>query len=325
MSSFLPSYLLFAFKTLTLVIAILFTFAGLLILSKNKGKFKKQLQIVELNKKFSDYKSSLHDLILDKPLLKAEKKKLKIAEKSVINRPRLFFIRFEGDIHAHESLPLQEKITALLLVATPKDEVLISIESGGGVVHGYGFCASQLARIRSANIPLTVIIDKVAASGGYMMAAVADKILAAPFAIIGSIGVITQIPNFHRLLKKNNIDFEQITAGQYKRTLTLFGENTEEAREKCQEDVNQVHHLFKQFILNYRPELDLSKVATGEYWFGTDALNLGLIDGLSTTEDHLMRLSEHKAIYEISYELKRPLIEKLSQSFAKLYSQWTTT
>ena len=147
---------------------------------------------------------------------------------------------------AHEVESLREEITAIISIANPsKDKVLIRLESGGGVVHGYGLAASQLQRIKSAGIPLSVAIDKVAASGGYMMACVADEILAAPFAIVGSIGVIAQIPNFNKILKKNDVEFEQITAGEFKRTLTLFGENTDKAREKFREEIEQTHDLFK--------------------------------------------------------------------------------
>ena len=108
----------------------------------------------------------------------------------------------------------------------------------------YGLAASQMQRIRDKKLKLTVCVDKVAASGGYMMAVVADKIIAAPFAVLGSIGVLAQVPNFHRLLKKHDVDFEMLTAGKYKRTLTMFGENTDKGREKFQEDIEDTHVLF---------------------------------------------------------------------------------
>jgi serine protease SohB len=208
----------------------------------------------------------------------------------------------------------------VLTLATPKDEVVVRVESGGGVVHGYGFAASQLARIKDANIPLTVCVDKVAASGGYMMAAVAHKIIAAPFAIVGSIGVLAQMPNFHRWLDKHGIDFEQHTAGDFKRTVTMFGKNTKQDREKLQEELEATHELFKRFITTYRPQVDLKKVATGEHWYGQQALDMKLVDVLQTSDDYLYQayVSEHP-IYQLKIPTKRGLLNKLMQNASVLF------
>ena len=188
------------------------------------------------------------------------------------------------------------------------------IKSHGGIVHSYGFAASELARLRQQNIPLTVIVDEIAASGGYMMASVANRIIAAPFAIIGSIGVIAQLPNFNRLLKKHNIEYEQIMAGEYKRTLTMFGENTEKGREKMQEEVNEIQVLFKHFISEYRPQLNVDKVATGEHWYGSQALQLNLVDALMTSDDYLLNASKNCDIYKVCYSVKKTLSEKISKT-----------
>ena len=190
-----------------------------------------------------------------------------------MKQQRVFVLNFDGDWKASAVNLFREEITAILCVAKPQDEVVVRLESSGGVVHGYGLAASELQRIKDHHIPLTIAVDKVAASGGYMMACVADKILAAPFAIIGSIGVLAQLPNFHRFLKKHDVDFEQITAGQYKRTLSLFGENTSDGRKKFQTEINEAHQLFKQFITEHRPQIDIDKLATGEYWFGQKPKN----------------------------------------------------
>ena len=198
----------------------------------------------------------------------------------------------------------------LLLADKTKDEVLVRLESGGGVVHGYGLGASQLNRLKEKQIPLTIAVDKVAASGGYMMACVADKIVAAPFAILGSIGVIAQIPNFNKVLKKHDVEFEQITAGEYKRTLTMFGENTDSGREKFKQDIEQVHHLFREHVLTARPSLNIEKVATGETWFGSDALELGLVDELKTSDDLL--LETDKQVYKVSFKTKKNLADKFA-------------
>ncbi|MEM7080593.1 MAG: protease SohB [Pseudomonadota bacterium] len=226
-------------------------------------------------------------------------------------KPRTFVLNFEGDVKASSVEFLRREISAVLTMAEPKDEVVACIESPGGMVHSYGLAASQLARVRGREIPLTVVVDKVAASGGYLMAAVANKILAAPFALIGSIGVVAQIPNVHRLLKKNDVDVEVLTAGKHKRTLTTFGENTEEGRAKFIEELEDVHTLFQSYVTENRPELDIATVATGEAWYGTRALELNLIDGISTSDEYLLEACERSDVFAISWiEHKKP-IDKL--------------
>ncbi len=207
---------------------------------------------------------------------------------------------------------LREEVTAVLAVAREGDEVLLKLESGGGMVHGYGLASSQLDRIKAAGLPLTISVDKVAASGGYMMACIADKIVSAPFAIVGSIGVIAQLPNFNKLLKKHDIEFEQLTAGEYKRTLTMFGENSDKAREKFKEELEETHGLFKDFIRDHRPALDLDKVATGEHWFGTQAHELGLVDEISTSDDLVVAACKDKTVLAIHYVQKKKLSDKLA-------------
>jgi serine protease SohB len=241
-----------------------------------------------------------------------EKKAKKEARNKAESEKRLFVLTFNGDLKASAAASLTEEVTAILTVATPEDEVLVRLYSAGGLVHAYGLASSQLQRIRDKQIPLTVAIDKVAASGGYMMACVANKIIAAPFAIVGSIGVVAQIPNFNRLLKKHDIDYELITAGKYKRTLTVFGENTEEAREKFRQEIDETHELFQAFIAENRPQVNLENVATGEHWYGSKALERNLVDCLMTSEDYLMQASTKKSIYEIKHMAKKSLAQKFS-------------
>ncbi len=315
----LYEYLLFTAKTFTILIGILIVFAGILaIAGKGKTHEKGKLEVKKLNKKYEHMQKMLRQEVLDKTdlkhLLKQEKKTKKLAKKLAEqpSRKRVFVIDFTGDIRATGVKALREEITAIIMVATPQDQVVVRLESPGGLVHAYGLASSELRRIRNQQIPLTVIIDKVAASGGYMMAAVADHILAAPFAVIGSIGVIVQLPNFNRLLKKNNVEFEQITAGQFKRTLTLFGENTRQGRQKLQEEVDETQELFKSFITENRPIVDIQQVATGEHWYGTQALKLKLIDEITTSDDYLLNASKDADVYEVSYTTKKGLMEKLS-------------
>ena len=265
-------------------------------------------------------KDTLNQEILSKKefkkSIKAEKKDKKQEKKTSREKTkkRIFVLNFKGDIKASAVDALREAITAILEVATTKDEVVARIESGGGTIHGYGLAASQLRRIRDRGIPLVTSIDKVAASGGYLMACVADHILAAPFSIVGSIGVIGQLPNFNKLLKKHDIEYEQAIAGEYKRTLSIFGENTDKGRRKFQETIEEAHKLFKDFITENRPALNIKKVATGEYWLGTQALKLGLVDELKTSDDYLLNASDKAQLYEISYSIPRKKLTKLASA-----------
>ncbi|TNF69966.1 MAG: protease SohB [Gammaproteobacteria bacterium] len=315
----LTDYVFFLAEVITLVIAILIVFAGIVaIAAKNKVRKKGQLHIKSLDEQYKETKKKIVTEVLPKSeikaLLKEDKRQKKAQSKKDEQKLRVFVLQFDGDIHASQVESLREEITAILSIATSDDEVVIKLTSPGGTVHGYGLAASQLERIRKANIPLTIIIDKVAASGGYMMASVADKILAAPFAIIGSIGVISQLPNFHRWLESRGIDFEQHTAGQFKRTLTVFGKNTQEGREKFKAELEEIHRLFKKHIQTFRAQLDVDKVATGEYWLGDDAYQLGLVDHISTSDDYLFGLfnTEGKSVYEVTYKQKQSAMKKIT-------------
>lgn len=247
-------------------------------------------------------------------------------ESQVESPQRMYVIDFDGDIHATGVDSLREEVTAILATANKGDEVMVRLESPGGLVHSYGLAASQLKRVRDAGLKLTIAVDQVAASGGYMMACVADELVAAPFAVVGSIGVVAEIPNFNRLLQKANIDYEQHTAGQYKRTLTMFGQNTTVAREKFKQELEETHQLFKTFIHENRPNLDLDKVATGEHWYGRQALELGLVDKILTSDDVILDALNSKDVYSIKYEIRKPLTERLSvnlyQAMDKFVLRW---
>ena len=343
---FISDYGLFLLKAITVVLAVLATVAGAIGLSmRNKlsaGR-DEQLEITSMNETYEAMHSALEGAVLspaemkaqakskkkkDKADAKADKKKAKQKAKSDAPshdesefKKRLYVLDFDGDIKASAVDELRQEITATLTLARKEDEVLVRVESGGGEVHSYGLAASQLQRLRDHDIPLTVSVDKVAASGGYLMACVADKIIAAPFSILGSIGVVAQIPNIHRILKKNDVDIEQLTAGEYKRTLTLLGENTDKARAKMQEELEEVHDQFKDFVTSRRPQLDVSKVATGEHWLGTRALELKLVDELITSDDYIMAQKESASIMELRIKKRKSLIEKLTSGSAKLFSR----
>lgn len=278
-----------------------------------------ELKVMHLNK---TQEQRRHDLMeatqgkaalkqLKKQMAKKTKQVLKAKAKSKNKSQQVFVLDFDGDIKATAVKHLREEISTLISTANKGDEVVVRLESGGGLVHGYGLAAAQLVRLKDAGLKLTVCVDKIAASGGYMMACVADNIVAAPFAIIGSIGVVSQLPNFHKWLKNHDVDYEMFTAGDYKRTVTVFGENDAADRAKYQEELEQTHQLFKHFVTTYRPALDVEKVATGEHWYGEDALNLKLVDSLQTSDSYILALMNNNEVYALHSRQKPTLAEKL--------------
>lgn len=315
---FLYEYGMFLAKAVTIVVALVAVIIVVLASTVKHKSDKGELRITNLSEELEELKHSLKEELLSKKQFKAYEKQLKADEKAKEKaaeedcKGKVFVIDFKGSIDAAEVASLREEISAILTIAEKGDEVVVNVESGGGMVHGYGLASSQLDRLRQAQIPLTICVDKVAASGGYMMACVANKVYAAPFAIVGSIGVVAQLPNFNRLLKKHEIDYEQHTAGDFKRTLTVFGENTDEGRQKFQQELEETHVLFKAFVSKYRPQLDLAKVATGEHWYGQQAIELGLIDAISTSDDVLMQLAGERTVYKLRYQVRKKLADKIA-------------
>lgn len=326
----LSEYGLFLAKIATVVIAIA-VIAVLIVNLTQRKRQRGEMRITRLSEQYKEMQEDMSLALLDghqqKQWHKAQKKKLKLEAKAAkakarqdhqeTTKPRVYVLDFKGSMDAHEVTSLREEVTAVLAVAKPQDQVVLRLESPGGVVHGYGLAASQLQRLREKQIPLTVAVDKVAASGGYMMACVADKIVAAPFAILGSIGVVAQIPNFNRFLKNKEIDIELHTAGQYKRTLTLLGENTEEGRQKFREDLNETHHLFKDFVKRMRPSLDIEQVATGEHWYGLQAQEKGLVDEVGTSDDLLLSLMEGRELVGVRYTQRKRMLDRFTNSAAE--------
>ncbi len=309
----------FAGSTLIIVVGIIAVMIVLFILIA-RANIRPELEITAINKSWKEAKNFLQAQILGKAelkrFLKSEKKEEKKSSKENEKHPqgRLFVIEFEGDIKASQVESLRREITAVLLVAEKGDEVLLKVESPGGVVHGYGLAASQIDRLKQKGLKVTISVDKVAASGGYMMACLGHEIIAAPFAILGSIGVLAQIPNIHKLLKKNDVDFLEVTAGEYKRTVSLLGEITDKGINKLNEQINETHDLFKNFVSEHRPQLDISAVATGEYWYGKQALEKKLIDRIQTSDDYILHAIDEKKVFRIRYKKKKSIQEKLAES-----------
>lgn len=337
---YLIEYGMFLAKTVTLVVALVLIIGAIANSSQKqmKGIKKGAIKVNRLNDHINDMRNTLRRKVLDKTamklLSKQEKKARKEEQKArkaeakqqlagedtaeVERKPRVYVLSFKGNIPADAVDSLREEITAVLSLAEPRDQVLLRLESPGGMVHAYGLASSQLMRIKNKGIPLTICVDKVAASGGYMMACLADKLMSAPFAIIGSIGVLVQLPNFNRVLKKHDVDFEQISAGEFKRTLSTFGEITEQGRDKVQEDVETIHHLFKTWVKDNRPSVDIDKIATGETWVGTLAKERYMVDEIKTSDECIVEACETADVFEVEYETPKSLQDKFGRAFATM-------
>jgi serine protease SohB len=316
-TDFLAAYGLFLAQLATFVLLVIVTVV--LIAATRRRGHAEGLVVEHMNRRFEDSADELKVIVEGKARFKKEakarskqrKREEKARAKEESPKPRLFVLDFKGDLRASAAASLREEVSAIVRVARPQDRVLVRLENSGGTVHEHGFAASQLTRLKSHGLTLLVAVDKVAASGGYLMACVADRLIAAPFAIVGSIGVLAQLPNFHRLLEDKGIDFEQIMAGRYKRTVTMFGKNTEEGRAKLQQEVEDIHELFKSQIRGHRPQVDLDRVATGEHWYGIRALELKLVDELRTSDDFLLEAAKDHELYHLAYKRRRTWQERI--------------
>ncbi len=340
---FLFEYGLFLAKCLTVLVSLIIVIVFVLgSTQRNQPAQQGDLEVKNINEAVKEISQSLTRSMLNpvqqKAQQKADKKRLKQEEKSRKKQlkregedatdpsanPRVFVLEFDGDVQASAVDSLREEVSAVLSVAQPDDEVIVKLESPGGVVHGYGLAASQLQRVKAKSIKLTVAVDKVAASGGYMMACIADKIIAAPFALLGSIGVVAQIPNFHRFLKNKEVDVEVLTAGEYKRTLTLLGENTESGKQKFIEELEDVHALFKEFVSENRPQVQIEEVSTGEAWYGKRALDVMLVDELMTSDEYIINKCEECEVFSVKFKQALNRWQKIVQKMQLLKSQWHT-
>ena len=322
MGQFIFEYGIFLAKAVTVVVSV----GAILILVvgfSRRSPAQFGLTVEKLNDKYREMTHVLQHAVMKKSAWKQyakdEKKERKHEKKDGAkedeHRKRLFVLDFKGDIRATAVKDLREEISAVVSVAKATDEVVLRLENPGGTVHEHGLAASQLMRIKDSGIPLTVIVDKVAASGGYLMACIADRIVAAPFAVIGSIGVLAQIPNFNRALASRGVDFEQVTAGKYKRTVTMFGKNSDEDRAKLKEELEEVHFLFKDLVAKQRPNLDVEAVSTGEHWYGTRALEIGLVDTLGSSDDYLMSAANEADIYHVAFRGKQSMQDRIFSAF----------
>ena len=354
MLDFLYEYGLFLAKVVTFCVAAIVVIGFLVMAGQNRRQLSKagHIEVRNLNEEFEDMTDTLDHAMMDKfqfkQLRKSQEKADKLqtkqdkadakkqakqikAEGSAVTseeevpaaKKRTFVLDFDGDVKASAVEFLRHEISAIISVAKVTDEIIVRLDSSGGMVHTYGLAASQLGRINTANIPLTICVDQIAASGGYMMACMANHITAAPFALVGSIGVVAEVPNVHRLLKKHSIDVEVLTAGEHKRSLTIMGENTRKGRDKFVEDLQQTHGLFKSWVKQQRPQLDLDKVANGDVWYGQQAIEMGLVDAVGTSDEVLQEAVKESDVLLIEYVAKKTIGEKFGIAAATSLSLFT--
>ena len=316
----------FTARSFIVFLTVVASTAAMVMLIRRRGFSSRPsgwLEVKNLNERFDNLRDGLQFGMTKgraslKLLRKRRKAETKADEAAPTTKPTVYVVDFDGDVLATATSGLREEVTAIVGVAKPEDEVVVRLESGGGAVPHYGLAAAQLARLKDKQVKVTVCIDRVAASGGYMMACVADSVVAAPFSIIGSIGVVAQIPNVHKLLKRHDVEVQEMTAGEFKRTVTLFGEVTEKGKAKLQEQLEETHVLFKNFVKQHRAGLDVDKVATGEYWLGTRAKELGLVDALHTSDDYLLGRAKDSNIFRVQFHPANAWRERVMGGAAEL-------
>jgi serine protease SohB len=303
-----------------IIVAAIGSLAILIARLARSGEAKEsEIKIRSLNERYDDMSDAMDGALLDKKerkaRLKTRKKEDKAAAKARRGQApgkRIYVLGFKGDLRATAVKRLGSEIDAVLIAARPgTDEAVIRIESPGGTVTGYGLAAAEILRLREHKVKVVASIDQVAASGGYMMACAADRIVAAPFAVVGSIGVVAPVPNLHRLLQKNEIDFEEMTSGQFKRTVSVLGEITPAGREHFRGKLEDTHEAFKAHVAQCRPEVDMAKVANGDHWLAREALGLALVDEIMTGDELLFRARDSARLYEVSTEPRKTLAQQL--------------
>ncbi len=309
----------FAVKAL-LIVAALGALAALLarLTRRDLRRGGREIEVHSLNERYDQMRDELDAEILDRKerrslaKSRAKARKREAARAATPTARRVYVLGFKGDLVASAVKRLAREVDAVLTVARPStDEVVLRLQSSGGTVTGYGLAAAEVSRLRDRKIKVTVSVDQVAASGGYMMACAADKIVAAPFALVGSIGVVAQAPNLHRLLKKNDIDYEELTAGEFKRSISVLGEITPAGRAHFLGKIEDIHTAFKSFVAERRPAADLARVANGDVWLASEAVSLGLVDALSTGDDLIFRLKDEARLFEVATAARKTLLQQL--------------
>lgn len=275
------------------IVGVIISIIVFCIWRKNRGKCKLERDACGLwryNKDSQFTRKVAYKCLLEQAGAKAEKLK------------PLAVLTFVGDIGAKQYKSFGQLIDEVIINKSEIDEVVVVVNSPGGAVSPYGNVYSQMERVRDAGLKLTVCIDVVAASGGYLMSLPAHKIIAAPFSMVGSVGVMAFVPNLRGLLEDYNINPRTFTAGKYKRTVSLTDEATEEEVEKFKQQLNAIHRLFLEAVKKYRKDVKMEVVETGEHWTARESveLGLGLVDDIATSQQYLLEANRDRDLIILS-------------------------
>lgn len=288
----------------------------------------KKIKLIQLNQQQEKHDKALIKVIGKSPGILSSIKNV-IGKSEGIVRKTAVLLSFNGDINATEVIEFGRAVSMIVQMKDLVSEVYIIINSGGGVVNGYGLLASEIERLHYSEIETYALIDQVAASGGYMAACVANHVVAAPFAYIGSIGVVSEMPNFNQILSDNGINIEQHTAGKSKRTVTPLGKITDEDRNEFKKKLERIHRSFINHVSHYRNINDADEnknsiIFSGDYWIAEETveLELGLVDEISTSQEFLLDKMKEYNIIEITFQENKTKKSKLSllNSLTTLFS-----
>ncbi len=247
--------------------------------------------------------------------------------------PRLAVLRFQGlrDLNASGDQRLSEAIDEVLVNRDHFEEAVVIIDSPGGTTHGYGHAYALLERLSASGLKVTACIDRIGASGGYLMALPADRILAGPFAIVGSVGVVAGIPNVKRLLEEKGVSYRLFVAGDKKRVVHFADDDGPEVREYMDEKLAGIHTQFLQAVEKHRGDrVKLDEVRSGDHWSAEESVEkgLGLVDELQTSAEYLLERNREVALVmierrvDITERFAGYLAARLSARVASLFTRW---
>lgn len=280
---------------LAAIIFIIYVFAS--NLNKNSSKAK----TVELNKKLDSTYAKTSDKAQDKIAL--------ISVKTIIDDS------------------IVDSITAKLRAAREDEDIkaiILEVDSPGGGVYASNSIWNEVMKVKVSSKPVVAFFNGLAASGGYYIAAPADKIVAAPCTITGSIGVITQAMNYSELMKKIGVKKLVFKSGRYKDMLSSHRPVTEEEERIVQDLIMKIRERFIKVVSEGRKmdEVKVRKLADDALiYLAEDALELGLIDQIGYLEDAFeaaKKLAKLETASLVRYEMEKSLVSGFYEKIERL-------
>lgn len=288
------------FALLLLAVMIAFALLGLLSRKNAQARGNKQAAAHNLTKVHPDLVYNLRAALANQPA------RNKLSRARPASGKVTAVLRFEGDTMATGRQDFARMVDEVLHNKERIQRVIVVVNSPGGGVSVYGQMFAGMERMRNAGVDVTACVDTYAASGGYLMSVPAQRIIAAPFAMVGSIGVVSEFMNFNKLLRRLGVEPMTITAGELKRTVTPLSEVTEENKAAYKAQLEAIHRQFIAVVKKYR-EVDADRVCTGNHWTAAESveLKLNLVDGLATSQEYLFEANQTEDLVTIS-KLQNP-------------------